>query len=869
MIIMAQKKVSGKSSKSDKKTTHEHDTIYDDFVAKHGAEMRKRTTKTVTEPKKPNIDDDSLSRCGEIDPHTTHNPATQHQIISKRTGRMFSDDMGFKAENYNDRFALAPEMPEISSGDAVSQTASEQQGIPGQQTMAEMFLGSDSQTAVSVPTEGPETHADENPFLSTYRRMRAGNPQFGKSEKLRAIARTATDDAGMEPESQLSFPTFDPLFKFPEEDDDKKGSKKQKRTPKQKKSKKKTTVQTQDFDIDESQIVTSHIQESDEPTEDKKEKKEQSKSTGQFFDFLGESKTSSETAPPYEISNKDDLKQAVKKFAASRKITLIQSAILLGLGIILFIISAVFDSNPDSSIRSVPILYSGICFIFTFIATGVCIKELAEGIKDFKKKKITINTGGVIIIICTFIQCIVSLFYAETFAGNVHLITPAAITSMMFVVLPKLFLTNNSALATSMFASPVSILKPAMDSGIDGALKEKYAQGKNLRYPEKAEFATGLMNALTNAVPKLFGSNAAYLFMLCFALVASIASGIIAKSFMVAVSAFCATVITGIPISYMLVASLALYNTNSAIAKHKSSTLSYRLATALTKTGAIVFNASEITEKTACSIHGIKTFGSVKPQTATLYCAAAINAANSPLSHIMKQVTDQSDEEVPVATNVIVTAFKGIAAEVENNTVLLGSKEFLLQNGVTVPDEDFEEKFITGDRKLLYLAVDGRFTMLLIVSYHIKRSVSALLKYLASKNITPVIYSCDPNVTTDFIAKKCKLPSDAICASDESEGAYLQDKAAKTQPALPADVFTDGSLTALSAVIRSAFKLNTYIEILPYIMYAVSALNVILIAAPMLLGNAFTVSNIYILLIRAAGFAAAFVAHIIISKRSV
>lgn len=868
---MAEKKVSSKNKsvfpKEEKRIKAHNDAIYDDFVAKFGPELRKRTTRTVAEPQKKNIAERTEapdnSRCGEIDPHMTVNPAATHQIITKRTGRILSDDTGFKAESYNDRFELTAEMPEMRAEDNVTESELAQSGIPGQQTMADLFTAEETEGSVCVPVEAQISADDADPFASAYEQLRNEGMNIGKSEKLRAIARTAADDAGMEPESQIAFPAFDPLFKFPEQSEKKIKEKKIKHKEKHRKEKPVSEKKPEVFDIEEQAIVTNRETENNEE-EQKKEstapaKKALIERREQFFEFLKDSGNTGETEPPFEINSKSDIKETNKKLAAIGRTALIKSGILAALGIIVFIISAVFDGNEDGTLRTVPVLFSGINLIFTILAGCVCIKELLEGIKDISKKKITLNTGAVIILFASLFQNISALFTTGSFPGNIHLISAAAIFSLISVVLPKFFLTNNSRLAIGMLSgqNTVSVFKKAAESGIDGSLKEKYsAKNSDVRYCEKTDFATGLMAKLTNAVPRPFASNASYVFILAFAIVVSIASGIIGKSFMTGITAFSATVITSVPVTYVLSASVLLYNTNSKLAKNRSSLLSYRCAGELTNTDAIIFDASELIEKSACSIHGIKTFGRTDPRKATLYCASAVNAAMSPLSEIMKQVTDQSGEEVPVAEDVSVTAFRGISATVEGFSVLLGSREYLIENKIYLPEDDYEEKFLTGDRKLLYLAVNGEFSMLLIVSYHIKRSVSAFLRYLENKNIHFVVHSSDPNITPSFIAKKCKLKESGITAAETAEAAYLRDKESKTAAAMPADIFTDGRLTSLSVLIRSAFSLKKFIEMLPLAVYAISAINALLIAAPMLLGSVLSISNIYIILIRAVGIAA-------------
>ncbi len=849
---MAEKKVSGKI----KNTNTTKDSSYDDFLAQYGAELRKRSTRTVAAPAKKQEDTEvKESRCGEIDPHTTVNPATDHQIFTKRSGRILSDDSGFKAKSYNQRFELTPEMPELRDDEKEDELT--ESAIQGQQTMADMMSDSDEDD-VSVPIEGQIISDEQDPFTAAYQAFRNGaSPTFGKSEKLRAIARTAAEDAGMEPESQITFPAFDPLFRMPEEKKDKKKFHLKKKEKKEKQEK-------QTFDIDEKDIVTKSVQEEPEQTEpgiipeetDAKEAKR-----NKFFDFLADEQAPQEAEAPFEIGSKNEIRNVLKTLTAQSRTALIKSGILLFLGIILAIILFAVDNSKSA-------LHSVLSLIFLLAGGAVCIKDLTEGLKDTAKKKITLNSGVMLIYISALLQTLISFASASSVADGINILAPAALISMTAVTIPKFLLSNNSKLTAGMFTSgSVSLFRTASDGGIDGVISEKITGGKGqLRYSSDTLFATGLMKKLTNAVPKPFGANAAYIMLTAFSLIAGIASGFISSSVMSGITTFTAMIISCLPVSYALTAAVLLYNTNNSLAKNKSSLISYRCASAVTETKAIVFNSSDIIEKSACSIHGVKAFGHTDPQKATLYCAAAINAGLSPLSDIMKQVTDQSDDDVPEAQNTEIFSLKGINATVENSPVLLGSRSFLEENGIYIPDENYEEKFLTGDRKLLYFAMDGRFTMLLIVSYHIRRNVAAFFKYLTANDIKIVIHSSDPNITSAYITKKCKLDEDSVIETDDAEAAYFTDKSSRTESALPADVFTDGSITALSGLVRNAFTLSKTINILPFIVYILSAVCAILIIAPAFLGSVAVLGNAYLIIMRVISFALSLVALKFLSK---
>lgn len=858
---MAEKKVSGKKktakteNQRQPRPKKQEERDYDDFVAKYGSDLRKRSTRKVSDPRQKRDaeerarDSFAPSRCEEIDPHTTVNPVAEHQILTKRTGRILSDDTGFRAQSYNQRFELKSEMPETAENSETEGEEFADSAVPGQQTMIDFLASSGMGEASSAPLEG-KIVSEEDPFVSVYQAIKeAESPEFGKSEKLRAIARTAADDADMSAESQLVFPAFDPLFRFPEEQDEKK----KKHDKKHKhKNKKKEKQQETASDIEEKDLVTNHEIPDDERIEDTPPQDTARENRfGRFLDMLKDTEELSPEEPVFEAANKEELRVVSEKLRKSSRTGLLKTGILLFLGTVLMIVSFVFGRGESALSQN---SYAVLNLLFLLASGVVCLKELAEGVKHCRKLKFSPNAGVILIFLASLVQTIFA-FFAEDPA---HLFAPIAVYSMTAVTLPAFLLANHSRLTVGLFAGnyPLSVLKSVSDSGMEGAVKAQFApDGGTVKYAARTQLATGLMKKLTNAIPKPFGRNAVAVFSLFFSLLTGVAYAIIAKNIYGGLTTFTAMLTVSLPVTYAAQAAWILYHTDVNLAEQKSSLLSYRSASELTQTKAFVVNAADVIEQNSCMIHGIKTFGRIDPRKATLYCASVINAGGSPLAAIMAQVTQQSEEEVPEATELSVTAGGGLCGTVEHRQVLLGSRAFLEEHHVFVPDTDFESELITGDRKLLYLAVNGEFCMVLIVSYHIKRSVSAFFKYLAGKGIAVAIYSADPNISSAYLAKKCRLRETDILETDDMTAAYFRDRESKVESALPADVFTDGQISSLFALMRKAFVLVSISRDLPVILYALCAIGALLVAVPVFLGGVSLIGNVYLLLIQVISFA--------------
>lgn len=876
---MAEKKVGSKRKRHqgkaneavDKKIkTDKEKSEYEDFWDKYGTQLRKRSTRNTPEKNQKNktaarelhgARDDA--RCEEINPYTTVNPVAEHQISVKRMGRVSADDTGFKAYAYNERFALKPKMPEI---DEDAREELPEYGIPGQQTMADFLSAVNTEETLSVPIEANIENAD--PFAEAYKIIRESEPiSPGKSEKLRAIARTAADDSLQNTDSQLTFPEFNPLFVFPEEDNKKKTGKRKKRTEK----KKKRVSDEKPFDIDEKDIVTNHTAESEikqESQEDKIADQEKNKAKNRFFEILNDNGESENTILPFEPEQKSDVRAALSELKKIRIKETVKTAILFLLGISLLFIT-LYAKSENSTVSTA--VYMAINIVFLFLAIIVCIKEISAGMKDMLHLKASANSASVLIILSAMLQIIFSYILGDVGTDTIRFLTPTAILSLISLPLPKAILSANSTLTTSIFADShsVSVLKNVSDSGIEGSMKKMYVSDSgNIRYSANTFFASGLIAKLTNAIPKPFAGSAVYVFFTLLSIGAGVGVGVIEKSVLSGITVCFGFLTVTLPTVYSLLSAILLFKANKTLSENRASLLSYRAAAELTDTKALIFDASDIIDREACSIHGIKTYGHTDPKKATMFCASLITAASSPLESIIRHAIEESGSEIPVADEILIRDREGIAGLVGGNKILLGTREFLTSNHIFIPNDDYVEKYVTGDRKLLFLSVNGEFCMLLIVSYHIKRSISAFLKYLSKKGISTIIYSADPNITAAYIEKKCRLKKDSVLEMTSIEGAYFRDAASKTQNSVSADVFTDGKITSVSKLIRMAFTLTSIRDFLPLFIYALSAVGAVLITIPIFIGSIQSISNLYLLFIKLVGFVLCVLFTSIYAKRN-
>ena len=82
--------------------------------------------------------------------------------------------------------------------------------------------------------------------------------------------------------------------------------------------------------------------------------------------------------------------------------------------------------------------------------------------------------------------------------------------------------------------------------------------------------------------------------------------------------------------------------------------------------------------------------------------------------------------------------------------------------GVSIPPEDFEQRYRKNDRLLLYLAVAGEAAAMYIISYKADKHIRRTLSLLASRDIALCVSTADPNVTAELINRIYGFPEHLI-----------------------------------------------------------------------------------------------------------
>lgn len=170
------------------------------------------------------------------------------------------------------------------------------------------------------------------------------------------------------------------------------------------------------------------------------------------------------------------------------------------------------------------------------------------------------------------------------------------------------------------------------------------------------------------------------------------------------------------------------------------------------------------------SFNGMKLYGANTAGRTVAYVLAALEAAGSPLcGHFERLLQEQYGKRVAL-TSFRIYDDDGIGAEIQNDSVLVGSLPFMRSMGVHMPDG-------TRVRQAVYLSVNGELAGIFALKYKPNLSTRAgLLDVLSNRSFKVVLATRDFLITPELLAAKYELPTETILYPVFSERIRLSER---------------------------------------------------------------------------------------------
>lgn len=217
-------------------------------------------------------------------------------------------------------------------------------------------------------------------------------------------------------------------------------------------------------------------------------------------------------------------------------------------------------------------------------------------------------------------------------------------------------------------------------------------------------------------------------------------------------------------------------------------------------------DARDLFTPECAQLEDIRIFKGGRIDRAILYAASILNEGCNTLSGLFRQIiADRTDILLPVK-DLEKRRGLGFAAWCDNCRVLVGTREMMEQEGVPLPDAEYEDKHShSGEFQILYLAVSGSLHAMFVLKYVGGRHAARGLSILQKENVRLLVTCDDPTLTAQRINDVYRLPEGLVQVLTEEQCQLLAPAVAYAQDASCCMVHLQG-FASLTGGLRAAAR---------------------------------------------------------------
>ena len=226
----------------------------------------------------------------------------------------------------------------------------------------------------------------------------------------------------------------------------------------------------------------------------------------------------------------------------------------------------------------------------------------------------------------------------------------------------------------------------------------------------------------------------------------------------------------GAPLSSTLVAAVAALRLQRTAAEAGAVVPGWAATEELGGIDTVQLDADDLFGPDSVNLEDIRIFKGGRIDRAILYTASLLNQGCNTLRGLFRQIIeDRTDILFPVK-DLEVHRGQGFAAWCDNNRILLGTRAYLEQEGVPLPEPEYEAKHSQdGALQILYLAVSGNLHAMFVLRYVGGRNAARALAVLQRENIRLLVTCQDPSLTARHIAEAYRLPEGMVTVLEQEQ----------------------------------------------------------------------------------------------------
>lgn len=412
-----------------------------------------------------------------------------------------------------------------------------------------------------------------------------------------------------------------------------------------------------------------------------------------------------------------------------------------------------------------PLVYTAIQFLLLLAGCAVCYEVLVSGMRSLLRWELTGRTPYALAMVSSLVAGLVFLIFPQALSHeSVEFYVPLCLMCLFSLPLGQSLSTRRMLLNYPIVveSEPKYAVCAMKDRKLSEDFTKDVVEDPFLVYNRKTPFlshfmAESLSEDVADRLPKktlpiLLGA----------AVVAAIFAVIMGDGGFTAVTAFNAVLLLGAGMVPMFLCNYPLYHAAKNLTRLGGAVLGYRAVERFADANAVALSANEIFKGSDVTLYGIKTFSDVTIDRVILDAACVLSESHSILGEVFMNIIDNRTDYLDEVENVLYEDGMGISAWVGERRVLIGSRELMIHHNISVPNREYEDKYMANERHLIYLSTNGELSAVFVIGLECSADIANLVLGLYSNGVTAVVKTVDPIITGSLLAKVFHLPEEAF-----------------------------------------------------------------------------------------------------------
>lgn len=505
--------------------------------------------------------------------------------------------------------------------------------------------------------------------------------------------------------------------------------------------------------------------------------------------------------------------------------------------VLLALVNLIFGGqlSAGGDVGSMPIVYVVLTVVFLGVSIGICYRTVINGLKALLSLNANSDSAVAVAAAAAALQAVASIFFRSDLVGNRLHLYAAVVSAFLFLnSAGKLTMTRRIHSNFRFVSSKEQKYAVHLYEDYNTALKmtkDCVVEKPVVAYQSKTGFLKRFLELSYGADPAETASQTMAPIGLIASLVVCIVCLLISRSVPTALSALAASCCACVAVGNMLAVNLPVSRLCKTARRAGAMVVGYEAVERFGNVNSVIVDAEEIFPRGTVVLNGIKTFGDKsRAEQAIMAASALMKEVGGPLSGVFDQVISENEDSLPEVENISYEPDGGILGRVDGREVAIGGRNLMINRHVEIPAREEESQYASGNKAVVYIAVESAAAAMLVLSYSADRRRRNELQRMEESGISVLVRSTDPNVNAKMIARLFGIDSGSVAVLEGNLADEAQKQLSENVARADAVAATKGRMESLLSILSACVEEKRTVSLLVAIQNAAMVLGFVLVA---------------------------------------